>query len=491
MSSRTATARNSAGRSRIAYSAELTAREREIARLVADGLTNAATAKRLHLSHWTVATHVAHILAKLGFRTRTQIAAWYLGRVGEELEEVERLEALRYYQVLDSEPEPAFDRISALAAKLLQTPIALISFVDERRQWFKSAHGIAVRETPRAGGFCAAAITCETPTMVPDASLDEQFAQHAMVVGPPGIRLYAGAPLTTADGHNLGTVCVMDTRPRTLSAEELTVLADLAGLVMDQLERRMSEVRLMESERLRREARRHAHRMAQLDHVKSEFLMHASHELRAPLAVVKGYASMISDGSLGAVAQAVQSVLPIMTTKLSHIEGLIDQMLESARLEEGQRSLRLSRFDIRLVLSELREQAPGPSESIAIFELGVPDHPVEVLADRADVVVIISNLLSNAVKFSADGTIVHCTIRLDENMAFVDVTDRGLGIAEADLEKLFRRFGRLVTPENSHIPGYGLGLFLSRELARRLGGDLAVTSKPGEGSTFTLSLPLA
>ena len=135
-------------------SEDLTSREREVARFVADGLTNVAIARTLHLSHWTVATHVAHVLAKLGFRSRAQIAAWYLAGPGEIPDEVERLEALRYYQVLDSEAEPAFDRITALAAKLLRLPIALISFVDEKRQWFKSAYGIDIKETPRQGGFC-------------------------------------------------------------------------------------------------------------------------------------------------------------------------------------------------------------------------------------------------------------------------------------------------------------------------------------------------
>lgn len=468
----------------------LTPREREIARLVADGLTNRSIAAQLHVSPWTVASHVAHVLEKRGFRSRAQIATWFAGTGIDEVDETERLEALRYYQVLDSDPEPAFDRITALAAKLLDTPIALISFVDERRQWFKSAHGLAVRETPREGGFCAAAITCETPTVVPDARISPQFANHAMVAGPPGIRLYAGAPLTTADGHNLGTVCVLDTKPRTLREDEVALLADLAALVMDQLERRMPALRLIESERLRREARRYAERMAELDRLKTEFLLLASHELRAPLSIVKGYTSMIADGSLGAVDARTRAVLPIMTSKVAQIEGLIDQVLESARLEQGERPIRLARFDIRAAVNEL-VQARGPADEDAAFKLDFPDQAVEVLADRTDVDVIIANLFSNAIKFSPATASVACRIRGDRKMALLDVSDRGLGIAAGDQERVFQRFGRLVTSDNSHIPGYGLGLFLSRELSRRLGGDLTVASEPGRGSTFTLSLPLA
>ncbi|MEP7104577.1 MAG: ATP-binding protein [Chloroflexota bacterium] len=469
----------------------LSAREREIAGLVADGLTNAAIAKRLNLSHWTVATHVAHVLAKLAFRSRAQIAAWYLAGPSEALDEAGRLEALRYYQVLDSGPEPAFDRIAALAAKLLGTPIALISFVDERRQWFKSAYGIAVKQTPRQGGFCAAAITCATPTVVPDARADDHFASHPMVVGPPRVRFYAGAPLTTADGHNLGTVCVLDTEPRQLTEEKVAVLADLAGLVMAQLDQRMSGLQLMESERMRREAHRHAERMEELERVKSEFLLLASHELRSPLTVVKGYSSMISEGVLGPVPDAVHSVLPIITAKLGQVERLIDEMLTSARLEEGAPRPRPVRFDLRPLLVDAAEGRTELAQAGRRVDLQLPEAPVEVVGNPADVGIIVGNLLDNAVKYSPGGGDVGCSLRIEESEAVVEVSDDGMGIAQGDLPKIFRRFGRLVTADNSHIQGSGLGLSISRGLARRMRGDVSAASTLGVGSSFTLTLPLA
>ena len=469
----------------------LTQREREIARLVADGLTNAAIAARLYVSHWTVATHVAHILAKLGFRSRAQIAAWYLAGPGDVLEESERLDALHYYQVLDSEPEPAFDRITALAARLLRTPIALISFVDERRQWFKSAHGISVSQTPREGGFCAAAITCATPTVIPDARANAGFANHPMVVGVPGVRLYAGAPLTTGEGHNIGTLCVLDTVARELTEEEVSVLADLAGLVMAQLDQRMSKLHLLRSERMRREARRHAQRMEELERVKSDFLLLASHELRAPLAVVIGYASMISEGYLGAVPVSVAAVLPIMSSKLSEMEALIDQMLTSARLEDEQRRSPDLRFDLRQAVAETVDGLPELAAMGPRFQLRLADESVEVVGNPGEFAVIVTNLLVNAVKFSPGGGDIRCSVRKAESGAIVEVSDQGLGISKEDLPRLFTRFGRLVTDDNSHIQGYGLGLSLSRGLARGMGGDLTADSAQGIGSTFTLSLPLA
>ncbi|HMJ12916.1 MAG TPA: diguanylate cyclase [Polyangiaceae bacterium] len=154
--------------------------------------------------------------------------------------ETERLAALRRYAVLDTPPERAFDRITALAARLFDVPIALVSLVDADRQWFKSCLGLDVRETSRDLAFCAHAILAEEPLVVPDATQDERFVNNALVAGPPRFRFYAGAPLRTPDGFLVGTLCVLDRRPRTLSAKELTVLVDLAAMVVDELELRLA-----------------------------------------------------------------------------------------------------------------------------------------------------------------------------------------------------------------------------------------------------------
>jgi signal transduction histidine kinase/CheY-like chemotaxis protein len=149
--------------------------------------------------------------------------------------EAERLAALRGLAILDTPPEPAFDELSALAAYICQTPIALISLVDEDRQWFKSRVGWAASETPREAAFCAHTILEPDLLIVPDACADERFANNPLVTAPPGIRFYAGAPLVTAEGHALGTLCVIDHRPRELSAEQTRALRALCQQVVAQL----------------------------------------------------------------------------------------------------------------------------------------------------------------------------------------------------------------------------------------------------------------
>ena len=173
--------------------------------------------------------------------------------------EAARLGALREAHVLDTEAEAAFDDIARLAAHLCQTPVALVSLVDEGRQWFKARVGFEAGETPREGSFCAHAISEPGMFIVGDAAADERFASNALVACEPNIRFYAGVPLVTEDGHALGTLCVIDRVPRELSAEQREALRVLAHHATALLELRRRAHRLAETNReLRREARERA-----------------------------------------------------------------------------------------------------------------------------------------------------------------------------------------------------------------------------------------
>ncbi|VVE20944.1 putative diguanylate cyclase AdrA [Pandoraea iniqua] len=167
----------------------------------------------------------------------------YAANRGATVDEAARLAALRRYDILDSSPEPAFDRIVRIASYVLGTPISLVSLIDETRQWFKAKQGIDATQTPRSMAFCAHAILSDDVLVVPDAHADRRFADNPLVTGDPHIRFYAGAPLRTPEGHRLGTLCVIDRRPRTLDAEMRGLLADLSALVVDELElRRVNQV---------------------------------------------------------------------------------------------------------------------------------------------------------------------------------------------------------------------------------------------------------
>ena len=153
--------------------------------------------------------------------------------------EARRLAAVHKYDILDTPPDGCFDRVTAIAAKLFSAPISIVSLVDSDRIWFKSRHGLDVEQIDRAPGLCASAILQDTPYIVEDAASDLRTLSNPLVAGDFGLKFYAAVPLRTSDGHNLGTLCVIDREPRKVAPEQIEHLEHLASLVMDQMELRL------------------------------------------------------------------------------------------------------------------------------------------------------------------------------------------------------------------------------------------------------------
>jgi signal transduction histidine kinase len=230
-------------------------------------------------------------------------------------------------------------------------------------------------------------------------------------------------------------------------------------------------------------------RITALEQSKSQFLNLASHELRGPITVIRGYLSMAESGSLGKLSSELQQVLPLLISRADEMNALVEQMIEAARLEEGRLELHPEQTDLREIAKRALEQVRPLADSKHQLVIDSPEEQVNVVVDPERVATIVSNLLSNAIKYSPAGGEVRCSVYRESRMAKVRVSDRGVGIASRDMPRLFTRFGRINNKATNHIPGTGLGLYLSRELARMHGGDLTVESVPGKGSTFTLMVP--
>jgi len=231
-------------------------------------------------------------------------------------------------------------------------------------------------------------------------------------------------------------------------------------------------------------------RLAAIERNKTQFLNLASHELRGPMTVVRGYVSMLEGGLLGDLNERGRMAVPVISAKVMEMNALIEQMIEAARLEDGALMLRPAEIDLRDVVNEAVEAARPWVDERHEISLRTPERAVHVRVDAERVKTIVSNLISNAIKYSPSGGTIDCELAARGGIARVVVKDSGIGIAKEDLPILFTRFGRVSTSQTDHLPGTGLGLYLGRQLARLQGGEITVESAPGKGSTFTLHLPL-
>jgi signal transduction histidine kinase len=232
-------------------------------------------------------------------------------------------------------------------------------------------------------------------------------------------------------------------------------------------------------------------RMAALESNKTQFLNLASHELRGPLTVIRGYVSMLGTGMFGELNERGRNATEVMNAKVVEMNDLIEEMIEAARLEEGGVTLRAVEIDLRDIARDAREVVAPLLEPGHDLVMDLPDRRVRVKVDPDRTKTIVANLLSNAIKYSPDGGTITCQVRSRSGVARVTVSDHGIGISREGMAMLFTRFGRVITPQTEHLRGTGLGLFLGRQLARLQGGDITVASVEGEGSTFTLQLPIA
>ena len=225
---------------------------------------------------------------------------------------------------------------------------------------------------------------------------------------------------------------------------------------------------------------------------KSEFLNMAAHELRTPLAVLVGYLSMLSDGTFGELTKDWQRVLQILTQKGDELNRIVDSLLTAARIEAGTMSSRLVEYDLREVARQaLRKATPQAELLDAELHLELPDQPLFVQADPGHLARIVDNLVNNALAYSRGRPWVRLAVRGAEH-AMLTVEDHGVGIPPDAHERIFDQFVRLDSAEEPLQPGTGLGLYISRELARRQGGELEVVeSQPGRGTTLALRLKLA
>lgn len=395
--------------------------------------------------------------------------------------EAARIARLEQYKILDTPPEDAFDRATRLASRIMDTPIALVSLVDRDRQWFKSRLGLDVPETPRDVAFCAHAIMTTDPLVVSDALKDDRFADNPLVAEQPKIRFYAGAPLTTRDGFNIGTLCAIDMEPHTPTESQVEALQDLAQMVVDELDLRATGRMALED----------VARRKQLDEMKSAFVTSVNHELRTPLTSIIGSLKLLLSGAMEELPPQTADMLDIANRNADHLLSLVNDLLDTAKLEAG-----AMEFDfVTLDLVALVREAVDSLHTFAIdkhvtIEV-TPNQPdIPLLADKRGLLQVVMNILSNAIQVSPDKGRIQVSLTEAKGQVRIDVTDEGPGLARADVARIFDKFMQGHATAKLGLKSTGLGLSISKSIVEAHGGTISVDSPPGEGATFSVLLPV-
>lgn len=404
-------------------------------------------------------------------------------------DEKERIVALTSLKILDTPPEEKFDRITRIAQIIFDVPIALVSLVDENRQWFKSCMGLSERETPRSMSFCAHAILNNEVMVIEDATKDPRFSDNELVTGNPYIKFYAGKPLRDNNNHMLGTLCIIDTAPRKLSKADTRILSDLATWV----ESEFSSIRLTNQLKESTQQLLEAESELRIRNLKLEnqigdttkkliatekmsalgtMASRLAHDLTNPLTVIK----LVSDGLSEKLESQMDDQMLKSCNRLKQavidMQRLIDDTLSYVKTSE----LNISENSFKEICKKsLQNIVHSPKTTIDL-----PENDIKILCDFEKMSAVISNLVSNAIDAIENSGQIKITVNEDSSNIVINVIDSGSGIPEEKLESIFQPL------YTSKTRGTGLGLNICKIIVEQHNGEISVKNNP---TTFSINLP--
>lgn len=386
------------------------------------------------------------------------------------IDEQHRLAAVYSYNMLDTLPEKDFDNITALTASICDVPISLVTLLDADRNFLKSHYGIPFNETPRNISFCGHAILDESNIfIVEDARKDPRFTDNPFVKDMNAI-FYAGVRLINSDGYPLGTLCVFDTKPRTLSKSQKKALIALAYQVVNLFEARKRNNILMAVQQELKEKNEELKNFAGI----------VSHDMKMPLANMiitsdmlrSKYGSLLDDQGkvyLNYIKQSSFTLSEYITRLLEHYESdktasLSNEVFDSSDLLENIIELLNINIDC---------------------EINLPENNIEMKANRAALEQIIINLVANSLKYN-DKKNIKIDIECTEESGFYSfsITDNGMGIPKNKIKYIYDLFTTTGKLDRNGKKGNGIGLSTVKKLIKKLGGEIEVFSELGKGTTF-------
>ncbi len=388
--------------------------------------------------------------------------------------ESSRLEELNSYNILDTMSEQDYEDITMLAATICKTPVSLITFVDKDRQWFKSHYGTSQTESVREYSFCAHALNSPKESLiVEDSRQDERFADNPMVTGDPYVIFYTGIPLVNPTGYPLGTLCVIDHKPRKLEGEQIKALEILSKQVVTLLEMRKSNIAL---QKIKDELEIRNKELEQFASV-------VSHDIKSPLSGISMVNQILNDQFKDVLGKEGIEIVNVSKRSADKIQALVDGILSYYR--GGEYSGNVEQFNITEFFESIFSVLPVNKK----YELTYPLNGASVSMNKIQLEQIFSNLINNSIQYSSS-ELVKIDISFSEapQQYFFSIMDNGIGIAKENQGKIFNLFTTIPSTTPGSKDGYGIGLSTVKKIVEINGGIVTIDSTPGKGTKISFNI---
>ena len=384
-----------------------------------------------------------------------------------------------------SERDARFDKLTNIASLAMRAPVSLLTIIDDAggQQIFKSASGLTgelfqTRSTPLSHSFCKYVRDSGKPLLVRDARTHPEL-KYNPAVAEFGIIGYLGVPFRNEQGNVVGAFCCIDHQPRSWNENDVEILTRLASIAADQLHLNSAETGRVKAKRLAEQAAA----------TRASFLSHANHEVRTPLSSIGGATRLLSTIITD---EKARNLVDVIERNVSRLSAVADDLVRIADLDDATSSIAAETFNLIEVVRSIVEEHQGAAKAKGIgltFTCSLKDDPL-LLFDAQALTQVVQRLLSNAVKFTSVGE-VHAAIAPERcrDGVVLRISDTGCGIESEQLGRLFEEFEAHNPRTARQGGGTGLGMSIVRREVERMGGEISVSSRPGDGTTFSVFLP--
>lgn len=421
-----------------------------------------------------------------------------------------RIEALYSYHILDTELEKEFDEITKIASELFDAPVSAISLIDTNRQWYKSAQGTDIKEIDREISMCAHAINSPEKVMTVENFLDDpRFSDHPLASEKYGVRFYAGAPIVDKSGMALGTLCILDFKPKKLTDSQIERLRGLAEMVMRQIETRLINRHLkqyleMQTSELksavnhlkqeisnRKEVENQLEKMLseqrEISELRARLVHSISHQIKTPLTTISTSTQlleMLINSKDSRQKKHIARILESVQSMADMVENVLYlHKIDFMNLEENASYIHIGKL-IYDTIDQIRIENGGSHEiEIEVLE----ENNYEFISNYMFIERLVRLLASNAIKYNARNSKIHIQYSVTEKSFQFNINNKGVPLEKEDIGRIFDLFYRGNNTQEKE--GLGVGLTIAKKLVETLKGKIRVESSAERGTTFYVLIP--